>query len=166
MEEAYVNVLRFCEIRTKEGKNTESYKCEWLFSWRLSANSCEIAVRQARSRWEIEDLFNTLKNRGYNLRHDYSRNPRSCFNWQGIALLAFGIFELFRFSEAVRQRGDWPQSTLAEKLLAQLLNRPTNEIFSEKCLSKRLQFRYHFVVERIFSGKNYQETSRSELKSG
>jgi len=165
-EEAYVNVLRFCEIRTKEGKNTESYKCEWLFSWRLSANSCEIAVRQARSRWEIEDLFNTLKNRGYNLRHDYSRNPRSCFNWQGIALLAFGIFELFRFSEAVRQRGDWPQSTLAEKLLAQLLNRPTNEIFSEKCLSKRLQFRYHFVVERIFSGKNYQETSRSELKSG
>lgn len=144
------NVLRFWETRTK-GEKIESYKCEWLFSWRLSATSCETAARQARARWEVEDLFNTLKNRNFNLNHDYSRDPRSCFNWQGLALFAFGIFELFRFSESVKQRGDFPQSILAEKLLGQLLQRPTEELFSKICLMKKIQFRYHFVVERILT---------------
>lgn len=145
------NVLRFCETKTKEGKRTESYKCEWLFSWRLSASTCELASRQARARWGVEDLFNTLKNRDFELKHDFSRDPRSCFNWQGLTLLAFGIFELFRFSENVEQRGVLPQSTLAAKLLGQLLHRPTEELFSEKQLSKRIQFRYHFIVEKIQS---------------
>ncbi len=103
------NVLRFWEERTREGNKMESYKCEWLFSWRLSAKSCELGARQARARWEVEDLFNTLKNRGYNFKHDYSRDPRSCFNWHGLALFAFGIFELFRFSEAVKQRWNGSQ---------------------------------------------------------
>lgn len=143
------NVLRLWETRTKEGEEMKRYKCEWLFSWKLSAKSCESAARQARVRWEEEDLFNTLKNRGFKLKHDYSRDPRSCFNWQGLALFAFGIFELFRFSEVVKQRVDLPQVTLAEKLQSQLLFRPTEEIFSAGCMSKRIQFRYHFVMESM-----------------
>jgi len=114
---------------------------------------------------EIEDLFNSLKNRGFNLNHDYSRNPRSCFNWQGLSLLAFGIFELFRFSEAVKQKGDWQQSTLAEKLLGQLLYKPTEEIFSKRCVSKRIQFRYHFVVEQISSVEINQGNGVNALKA-
>ena len=160
------NVLRFWEMRTKEGKEPESYKCEWLFSWRLSEKTCELAARQARIRWEIEDLFNSLKNRGFNLKHDYSRDPRSCFNWQGLALFAFGIFELFRFSEAVKERGDWPQSTLANKLLGQLLYHPTNELFCERCLSKQIQFRYHFVVELLLSSEIHQGGIEKVLETG
>ena len=165
-DDVTTHVLRFYETRTKEGKKPESYKCEWLFSWRLSENSCEAAVRQARARWQEEDLFNTLKNRDFALEHDYSRDPRSCFNWHGISLLAFGIFELFRFSECVVQRGDWPQATLAEKLLGQLLHRPTVELFSEKHLSKRIQFRYNFVVEPIHSKVINQVNFELKLKSG
>lgn len=115
----------------------------------MSAKTCESAARNARARWEIEDLFNSLKNRGYNFKHDFSRNPRSCFNWQGIALFAFGIFELFRFSEAVKKRGNLPQITLAEKLQGQLIHRPTEEILSDQQLSKIIQFRYDFVIELI-----------------
>ena len=146
------NVLRYYETRTKDG-NVKSYKCEWLFSRGLSAKNCEASARQARARWEEEDLFNTLKNRGFNLSHDYSRNPRSFLNWQGLALFAFGIFELFRFSEVVKQRGDLPQITLAEKLQGQLLYRPTEELFSELHLSVRIQFRYIFVFDLIISKK-------------
>jgi hypothetical protein len=160
------HVLRFSEIRTKEGEEERIYTCEWLFSWRLSANNCESAAFLARARWEIEDLFNSLKCRGYNLRHDYSRNPRSCFNWQGLALLAFGIFELFRCSEAVKKKGDWPQVTLAEKLLAQLLQRPTDEILSEQCLSKKIQFRYCFVIARIVLKEILPEEGKKALKTG
>ncbi len=153
------NVLRFFETRTKDGEKTESYKCEWLFSWKLSAKNCEFSVLQARSRWAIEDLFNTLKNRGYHLKHDYSKNPHSCFHWQSLALFAFGIFELFRFSQAIQTRGDWTQSTLAEKLLGQLIYRPTEEIFSKRCLLKRIQFRYHFVFEFVLSNQVCQDSS-------
>lgn len=163
-DDVSTNVLRFCERRTKN-EEVQHYKCEWLFSWRLSGKTCEAAVRQARSRWQIEDLFNSCKNRGYNLKHDYSRNPRSCFNWQGLALFAFGIFELFRFSEVVKQRGDWPQSTLAEKLLGQLLYRSTEEIFPKSNLSKRIQFRYHFIIELILTKEIVQDSLESRLSS-
>lgn len=165
-ENVSTNVLRFCETRTKEGEETKTYKCEWLFSWKLSAKTCELAARQGRLRWEIEDLFNTLKNRGLNFKHDYSRDPSSCFNWQGLCLLAYGIFELFRFSQAVIKRGDWPQRTLANKLLAQLLQRPTEEIFSEKCMSKKIQFRYHFIVERLVFEKPQRNGFEQELETG
>ena len=160
------NVLRFCETRIKEGRECKDYKCEWLFSWRLSANTCQYAALQARLRWEIEDVFNTLKNRGLNFEHDYSRDPRSCFNWYGIALFAFGIFELFRFTEVVKQRGEWPQSILAEKLLGQLLHGNTNEIFFERCLSMRIQFRYHFFIEDVKFAKMTHEHNEEVLNTG
>lgn len=139
------HVLRFLEDRTKEEEEDQSYYCEWLFSWPLSARSCETAARLGRCRWHVEDLFNTLKNRGFTLRHDYSRDPRSCFNWQGLALFAFGLFELFRFSEAVKLRGTWSQVVLAKKLIGQLIHMATENLFSEAHISKRIQFRYNFV---------------------
>lgn len=160
------NVLRFSETRTREGEDMQSYKCEWLFSIKLSGNSCESAVVHARARWGIEDMFNSTKNRGFNLKHDYSRDPRSCFNWHGIALFAFGIFELFRFSEAVKQKGNLPQITLAEKLQGQLFHRPTEEIFSERCLLKKIQFRYNFVIELVLTTKTSKKISKELLNSG
>lgn len=146
------NVLRFHEKRMKNGEvllnskgKPEQYQCEWLFSWMLSAKNCQLAIEQARLRWEEEDLFNTLKNRGFNLRHDYSRSPHSLFNWQGLSLFAFGIFELFRFSEAVEKRVDLAQVNLVKKLHGQLFHRPTEEIFPEAYHTIRIQFRYNFA---------------------
>jgi hypothetical protein len=165
-DDVSTNALRFWEKRTKEGEEEQFYKCEWLFSWKLSAKSCESAARQARLRWEVEDVFNSLKNREFNLKHDYSRDPRSCCNWQGLALFAFGIFELFRFSESVKQRGDWPQTILADKLQGQLLYRPTEELFSKQCLSKRIQFRYHFVIEQCLSKEVHQNNTDIWLETG
>lgn len=165
-DELTTNVLRFWETKTKTGEEPEIYKCEWLFSWRLSRKTCESAARQGRARWEIEDLFNSLKNRGFKLKHDYSRDPRSCFNWQGLALLAFGIFELFRFSEAIKQRVGLSQIALSEKLKGQLLHRPTEEIFSKKQLLKKIQFRYHFVVELILSKEVPSKETEKALMTG
>jgi hypothetical protein len=164
-ERLTTNVLRFLETKMKDGKEL-TYKCEWLFSWKISAKTCEASARQARMRWEEEDLFNTLKNRGFNLGHDYSRDPRSFHNWQGLAFFAFAIFELFRFSQAVKQRSNFSQSTLAEKLQSQLLCRPTEELFSERCLSARIQFRYDFKVEVMPSTEIRQSPSQCALRPG
>ena len=50
-EDLSTNVLRFCEIKTKGDGEMEIYKCESLFSWILSTKTCELAARQALSRW-------------------------------------------------------------------------------------------------------------------
>ena len=164
-EDVSTNVLRFFETRVK-GEKRESYQCEWLFSWKLSSTNCEQAALQARSRWEIEDLFNTLKHRGYHLKHDYSRDPCSYVHWQNFALLAFGLFELFRFSKAVEERGSFSQTTLADKLLGQLLQRATEEIFSEKFLCMKVQFRYDFTSEFVVYNKTYQVIALEKLEVG
>ena len=57
----YRKILR-AKTRLEDEMVQRSYKCEWLFSWRLSAKTCELATYQARLRWEIEDLFNVMKN--------------------------------------------------------------------------------------------------------
>jgi hypothetical protein len=151
------HVLRFLETREKtnqrtEKKEIERYKGEWLYSEKLFFRTCEPAARKARLRWEEEDLFNSQKNREFNYKHDYSRHPRSFIIWQALSFFAFGIFELFRFSEPVMQRicisteskKTISRIALVEKLSAQLCERPTEEIFSKACMSKRIQFRYDF----------------------
>jgi hypothetical protein len=87
-------------------------------------------------------------------------------HWQAFALLAFGLFELFRFSQAVENRGSYPQITLVDKLLCQLLERPTEEIFSEKLLTVRMQFRYKFKSKLIVYDKDYQDRALEKLEVG
>lgn len=156
-ESIITNVLRFSETRERinkiTGKNESiHYKGEWLLSEKLSSRNCELSARKARLRWEEEDLFNTQKNREFNYKHDYSRNPCSFIIWQALSFFAFAIFELFRFSEPVMQRifisisakTTISRIALVEKLSAQLFERPTEEIFSTACMSKQIQFRYDF----------------------
>ena len=144
--EVTTSVLRFEEKREDRNGSVDVFKCEWLLSKRVSARTCEEFAERGRLRWELEDVFNSLKNRGFNLMHDYSRTPRSCFKWQGLSLWAFGIFELFRLSEKVTKRGCWSQIALAEKLLGQLLHSATEIVFPCGYGSLNLQFRYNFQL--------------------
>jgi hypothetical protein len=141
------NVLRLKETRKKEGEKDQVYECEWLCSHRLSAKNCEDTARNARLRWEIEDLFNSMKNRGFKLKHDYSRDPRSCCIWQSLGFYAFSIFELFRFSEPVEKLAKGLcQTTVASAIQSQLFAAPTNDIFPEGYEKMKIQFRYNFVI--------------------
>ena len=155
--ELKTNVLRFKEIREKIVKKTlktHEYYCEWLASWKVSMKNCAFLSRLARLRWEEEDVFNSVKTRGFKFEHDYSRDPRSFFNWHGLALFAFGIFELFRFSKAIKQEANTSRIALANILRAQLYERPTKEIFSECLSAERVQFRYCFDTEQRFYTKS------------
>jgi hypothetical protein len=73
-----------------------------------------------------------MKNRGFKLKHDYSRDPRSCYIWQSLGFYAFSIFELFRFSEPVEKLAKGLcQTTVASAIQSQLFAAPTNDIFPE-----------------------------------
>ena len=100
------NVIRFKEKVTKGSEIKKEYKCEWLDSKRISKrNACKIVIKNRRH-WEEEDLFNTVEMRGFNLRHNYSRDPLIGVKWHMMLFFAFAIIELFHFSDVcLRQRG-------------------------------------------------------------
>jgi hypothetical protein len=143
------NVLRIQETRTKESQKPVKYKNEWLISRRISPSTCRAFAQQARLRWEEEDLFNTLKNRGFKLKHDYSRSPSSFHIWQGLMLFSFAIFELFYFSQHVQKRcGELSRIALADKLIALLQCSQHDKIFPDGFKSIKIQFRYNFEIKK------------------
>ena len=88
-----VNVLR-CRLTTIDKKTQES-KTTYIGTWitDLSINEENIAhlVRGARARWRIEnECFNTLKNQGYELDHNFGHGKKNLsFNFYILTLLAF-----------------------------------------------------------------------------
>ena len=94
------NVLRFKEkVLGEDGKVYSDYTCEWLCSKRLSKNNCFKRAKRGRMRWNHENFHNTVKNRGFNIKHDMARtHPVLLFNWKLITCVAFFISEIFNLS--------------------------------------------------------------------
>lgn len=82
-----VNVLLF-EKTDQEGKTTHF---SWITNTQLSKKNVYQAMRTARSRWHIENkVFNTLKNQGYNLNHNFGHgNKNLCTVFAYLMMLAF-----------------------------------------------------------------------------
>ena len=61
-------------------------------------------VEHARSRWNIEDSFNTQKNRGYALHHKFNRkNFTAIKNWHSVRLIAHMINQLIEKSQQFKE---------------------------------------------------------------
>jgi hypothetical protein len=61
-------------------------------------------VEHARSRWNIEDSFNTQKNRGYVLHHKFNRkNFTAIKNWHSVRLIAHTINQLIEKSQQFKE---------------------------------------------------------------
>ena len=61
-------------------------------------------VEHARSRWMIEDSFNTQKNRGYELHHKFNRtNFTAIKNWHSLPLIAHIINQLIEKSQQSKE---------------------------------------------------------------
>ncbi len=89
-----VNFLDFTETTEWEGKRGPEKK-EVHFSWITDLKINEYSVKQiakaGRCRWSIEnEVFNTLKNQGYNLEHTYGHGKKNLStNFALLTMLAF-----------------------------------------------------------------------------
>ena len=69
-QELKVNFIEYWEYSGKKDKVT--YHNTWVTDFTLSKKNAYTIMRGGRARWKIEnETFNTLKNQGYNLGHNY-----------------------------------------------------------------------------------------------
>jgi len=103
--ELKVNFLEYWEI-----KNGQESVWTWVTDIPLSQASVETVMRGGRSRWKIEnETFNTLKNQGYRLEHNYGHGKQHlATNFAYLMMLAFLVDQAQELScrlfQAARQR--------------------------------------------------------------
>lgn len=83
---------RFAKVQEK------NVHYQWIVDEKIDKTNLFPLVEEARSRWQGEDLNNSLKNRGFYFEHDYSRHPFSQTIWKILTLIAFSLTSIFLLS--------------------------------------------------------------------
>jgi hypothetical protein len=96
-----------------EGYGSEQRKFAYLTNLRVTHSTAQKLVSVGRSRWLIEDSFNTQKNRGYNLSHKYSRASFTATrNYYVLMQIADMINQLVSYSQHCARLLDHAKETL------------------------------------------------------
>ena len=82
VDSPFINFVEVFEVTEWIGKNNKSEKEERHFSFitdiLVTKNNVAKLAEGGRTRWKIEnETFNTLKNRGYNLEHNYGHGEKN-----------------------------------------------------------------------------------------
>ncbi len=87
----------------KNGKRT--FRNAWVTDIEISEQNVEEIARGGRARWKIEnEAFNTLKNHGYHLEHNFGHGKNNLSEVFFILnLLAFFIHQIFQLSDGAYQ---------------------------------------------------------------
>ena len=146
--EIFTNVLRFEEnIIRSDGSSKTLYKGAWLCSRKIFHNNCFKMAERGRSRWGHEDLHNTCKRRGFDIKHDMARsNPNLLMIWKIMIFIAFFITELF-FCTIIAQNLQKTRSRMkfSKDILQQFVEISWKVISMTPIMIKpRVQFRFHF----------------------
>lgn len=93
-QDLLVNYVQYTEIDSKTGK--VYYDGKWLTDLPIDQLSLEEFVAVARSRWKVEnETFNTLKNQGYHLEHNYGHGKKYlATNFAMLTMLAFLVDQI------------------------------------------------------------------------
>jgi hypothetical protein len=98
-----VNFLQYWII-DKKGKTT--YRNSWVTDLVVSRENIQDLVKGGRARWKIEnETFNTLKNQGYHIEHNYGHGQRHLsMNFLVLNLLAFFVHQILELCDFSYQR--------------------------------------------------------------
>ena len=106
-----VNFFQFQMYDTNhKGERVVVYQNSWVTDFELSPQNIVDLVKAGRSRWRIEnECFNTLKNHGYCLEHNYGQGKEHLsFNFLLLTLFAFYCHQIAELTDglyqAVRQK--------------------------------------------------------------
>lgn len=101
-----INYFRYSMIKAdKKGRKKITYKNSWATDLEVTEKTIETLVKAGRCKWKIEnECFNTLKNQGYCIEHNYGHGEKNlCFNFYLLTLTAFIFHQIFELTDKVYQ---------------------------------------------------------------
>ncbi len=106
-------LVNYVEYWLKDGSKI-GYHNSWITDLSLDDECIEEMVRIGRSRWTIEnEVFNTVKNHGYHIEHNYGHGVRNLsFNFFLLNMLAFFLHQIFELTDRTYQ---WLRKNLGSK---------------------------------------------------
>jgi len=142
-----INIIRFEEVRDRCSKSGEPEieitRWEWIVKEKITRKNVAKKSARARLRWEEEDQFNTAECRGFNMRHDYSRNPTAQMAWVVILNIAIGLEHLFIYTTtAVKLRKKMSIMKFMADLFHEIRFYCKNKIDEAVNYVKNTQFRF------------------------
>lgn len=106
---------RFAKINSKD------VHYQWIVSKKINEANIFSLIKESRSRWWVEDFFNTAKTRGFHFEHDYSRHPNCQSIWHLLTLIAFCLTAIFLLSDlGIKSRKTATIRALMEQMLQDL----------------------------------------------
>jgi hypothetical protein len=102
-----VNILQlFIVTPQKDGSKKSTRIGVWVTNLDVSSKNIEWLVKGGRSRWKIEnECFNTLKNQGYQIEHNYGHGKNNlCFNFYIFTILAFLLHQILELTDQLYQK--------------------------------------------------------------
>jgi hypothetical protein len=99
MNSSRVNFVEFWEVVTWEGKNgpeEQKRHFAWITDLKVNKDTVVQIMKGGRARWKIEnETFNTLKNQGYHLEHNYGHGSENLsINFIMMMFLSFFIDQI------------------------------------------------------------------------
>ena len=101
-----VNYFRYQMLKkNKNGKEIVGYKNSWVTDIEITEKNVETLVHGGRCKWKIEnECFNTLKNQGYCIDHNYGHGEKNLsFNFYLLTLIAFAFHQVFELTDKLYQ---------------------------------------------------------------
>lgn len=101
-----VNYFRYTQFsKDKDGNERKTYKNSWVTDIKVEKDNVGILVKTGRCRWKIEnECFNTLKNQGYYIEHNYGHGKKNlCFNFLLLTLIAFTFHQILELTDKLYQ---------------------------------------------------------------
>lgn len=99
-------VVNFVQLTIFDAKGEQTFRCAWVSDLPLSRENIAEVVRGARARWKIENEgFNTLKNQGYHLEHNFGHGEQYLSEALFLLnLLAFLFHQIFQLVDELYQK--------------------------------------------------------------
>ena len=131
-----LNAIEFKEHAQKKPSkrfakiNSKDVHYQWIVSKKIDKTHLFNLIENARSRWRQEDSINSTKNRGFYIKHDYSRHPSCQTIWKILTFLAFSLTSILLLSDlGIKARKGATICFLMKQMLQDLFYLPYETIF-------------------------------------
>lgn len=92
-------------VPQKDGSLKSQYYGKWITDIEIMDDNAKTLIDAARARWKIEnECFNSLKNHGYNMEHNYGHGSENMsYNFYNFILLAFTMHQIHQLTDKLFQ---------------------------------------------------------------